>query len=79
VRNVSARPPLVRHLDDKLWELREESRTNSYRLIYFFFTGHRIVFLHGFQKKSQRTPSAELDTARRRYQMFLAREGGQAS
>jgi len=52
LRNVQAREPLVRHLDGKIWELREESQTNIYRLLYFFFTGRRIVFLHGFQKKT---------------------------
>jgi phage-related protein len=76
VRNVQAREPLVRHLEGDLWELREESRTNIYRVIYFFFTGRRIVFLHGFQKKSQRTPRRELAMARQRYQAYFAREGG---
>lgn len=37
VRNVRAQEPLVRHLEGKLWELREESSTNIYRLLYFFF------------------------------------------
>lgn len=74
VRNVQAREPLVRHLEDKLWELREESRTNIYRIIYFFFTGRRIVLLHGFQKKTQKTPPKELDIARTRYEEFLHRE-----
>ncbi len=76
VRNVQAREPLVRHLEGDLWELREESRTNIYRVVYFFFTDRRIVFLHGFQKKSQRTPRRELTIARQRHREFLAREGG---
>jgi len=42
---------LVRHLEGKLWDLREESSTNIYRLLYFFFTSKKIVFLHGFQKR----------------------------
>lgn len=75
IRNVQAREPLVRHLEGDLWELREESRTNIYRVIYFFFTGKRIVFLHGFQKKSQKTPNREFEIAKQRYHMFLAREG----
>jgi phage-related protein len=75
LRNVQARAPLVRQLEGELWELREESRTNIYRVIYFFYTGRRIIFLHGFQKKTQRTPRGELATAQRRYQEFLAREG----
>ncbi|MBT9170948.1 MAG: hypothetical protein DDT18_01305 [Actinobacteria bacterium] len=74
LRNVQAQEPLVRHLEGELWELREESRTNIYRIIYFFFTGRRIVFLHGFQKKTQKTPRQEFEVARRRYLAFLARE-----
>ncbi len=75
LRNVQAREPLVRHLDGDLWELREESSTNIYRIVYFFFTGRRIIFLHGFQKKTQRTPRRELETALRRYQEFLTLKG----
>lgn len=76
VRNVAARPPLVRHLEGKLWELREESRTNIFRVLYVFFTGRRIVLLHAFQKKQQKLPRQELATALARYHRFLAREGG---
>jgi phage-related protein len=74
LRNVQAREPLVRHLAGDLWELREESSTNIYRIIYFFFTGRRIVFLHGFQKKTQKTPARELTMAQRRMFAFRARE-----
>lgn len=74
VRNVTAREPLVKHLEDKLWELREESRGNIYRVISFFFTGRRIVFLHGFVKKSRKTPKKELDIARARYAEFIEEE-----
>src|SRR5438094_7309103 len=70
-RNVVAREPLVRHLEDKLWELRRESRTNIYRVIYFFFQGRRIILVHGFQKKTQRTPRQELEIARARYRTFV--------
>jgi phage-related protein len=74
-RNVLAREPLVRHLEGRLWELREESKTNIYRLIYVFFAERRIVYLHGFQKKTRRTPPRELTIARQRYASFVAREG----
>lgn len=77
IRNVQARPPLVRHLEDKLWELREESGTNIYRLLYVFFTGRRIVILHGFQKKTQRTPRREIETALARIDRFVALEEAQ--
>jgi len=77
VRNTQARAPLVRHLEGKLWELREESKTNIYRVIYFFYQGRRIVFLHGFMKKTQKTPRREIDLALKRYARFIEREGGE--
>ena len=77
VRNVRAREPLVRHLEGKLWELREESQTNIYRVIYAFSTGRTIVFLHGFQKKTQKTPRREIETAQRRLDDFIQRKGGE--
>ncbi len=78
-RNVQARPPLVRHLEGKLWELREESSTNIYRLLYVFFTGRHIVFLHGFQKKTQKTPRREIETALSCLDRFIAQQGGAQS
>lgn len=75
-RNVMDREPLVKHLDGKLWELREESNTNVYRLLYFFFTGRRIVFLHGFQKKTQKTPPGEIQVARQRMNSYVPQEEG---
>jgi len=74
LRNVQAREPLVRHLDDKIWELREESHTDIYRLLYFFFTGKRIIFVHGFQKKTQKTPRREIELALKRLARFVERE-----
>jgi phage-related protein len=74
LRNVQARGPLVRHLEGKLWELREESHTDIFRLLYFFFTGRRIVFIHGFQKKTQKTPRRELEIAQKRLEQWIERE-----
>lgn len=78
VRNVQAGEPLVKHIDGKLWELRRASSGNIYRVLYFFHTGRQIVFLHGFQKKSQKTPRREIETAQQRLEDFLRRvEGGE--
>ncbi len=76
IRNVLATEPLVRHLRDKLWEVRERSDGNTYRVIYFFFTGRRIVMLHGFQKKTLRTPRSEIETAEQHMRDFVSRPGG---
>jgi phage-related protein len=75
-RSIRAREPLARHLEDKLWELRDEVRTNIYRVVYFFFSGRRIVLLHGFQKKTQKTPRREIEVAQERYRRFLRQQGG---
>ena len=77
LRNIRAHEPLVRHVEDKLWELRRESKTNIYRIIYFFFAGRRIILLHGFQKKTRKTSRQELALTRARYAAFIRREGGE--
>jgi phage-related protein len=75
LRNVQAREPLVRHIEGRIWELRRESTTNIYRLFYAFLSSRRILFLHGFRKKSQRTPRREIEMASRRLADFIARGG----
>jgi phage-related protein len=78
--NVHAREPLVKHIEGKIWELRRSSDGNIFRLLYFFYTGRQIVFLHGFAKKTQKTPRREIDTAQRRLDDFIKRaEGGENS
>ncbi len=74
-RNIRAREPLVKHIAGKLYELREESQTNIYRIFYFFYTGRRIVLLHGFQKKTRKTPSKEVAIAIKRMNDFIQRGG----
>jgi phage-related protein len=76
-RNIYAREPLVKHIEDDIWELREESNTNIYRILYVFFTGRRIILLHGFQKQGQKMPRRELETAKRRLKEFKSRERGE--
>jgi phage-related protein len=57
--------PLARKMGDDLWELRS---TLSSGIARTFFTVYqkKIVLLHGFVKKSQKTPPNELATAKRR-------------
>lgn len=58
--------PHVRHLEDKLWELRAKASEGIARGIYVTVTGRRVVILHVFVKKSQKTPKRALDIARAR-------------
>ena len=46
-----------------LYEIRVEFQGNIYRILCCFDEGQVIVLFNGFQKKSQKTPSVELDKA----------------
>jgi phage-related protein len=58
--------PHAKHLEGKLWELRVKSDEGIARGIYAALTGRRVMVLHVFQKKSQKTPRRSLDLARAR-------------
>ncbi len=57
--------PLIRKLATDLWEVRSRVSIGIARVI-FTVEGQTMVLLHGFGKKSQRTPPGDLMTARRR-------------
>lgn len=46
-----------------LYEIRIEYNNNIYRVFCCFDRGMVIVLFNGFQKKSQKTPSAEIERA----------------
>ena len=69
--------PYVAPLEDKLYEIRIEQDTNIYRVLYVAYAGKRFILLHGFQKKTQKTPKKELDLAKERMKTFLAEEKSQ--
>ncbi len=50
------REPHVKPLRDKLWEIRMNGKDGIGRAIYILVTGRRIVILHAFIKKTQKTP-----------------------
>ncbi len=49
----------------ELWECRIQFDSNIYRFIGFFEKNSIVILTHGFQKKTQKTPKAELDRATR--------------
>lgn len=55
--------PHVKHIKGKLWELRIKSASDISRIFYFVPVGKKIVLLHGFVKKAQKTPNREIETA----------------
>lgn len=48
---------------DGLYEVRVEVGSDIYRVFCFFDKGRLIILLNGFQKKSQKTPSGEIELA----------------
>lgn len=60
--------PLVRKLAADLWELRTSLSSNREARLLFTAGDGQIVILHGFMKKSQKTPAHELNVALRRRQ-----------
>jgi len=57
--------PLARKMDDGLWELRSSISSGIARTFFTIFE-QQIVLLHGFLKKTQKTPPKEISTAKRR-------------
>jgi phage-related protein len=67
--------PYVRPIvNTKLYEIRIEQDKNIYRIFYFAYTGRRFILLHGFQKKTQKTPKQEIELAEKRRKEFLNQE-----
>ena len=48
-----------------LYEIRIEYNSNIYRIFCCFDKGELVVLLNGFQKKSQKTPSSEIERAKK--------------
>ena len=57
--------PLTRKMGESLWELRSHV-TSGIARTFFTVYDNNIVLLHGFVKKSRKTPPNELAIARRR-------------
>ena len=72
---ISVGMPHLRSIaDSKLYEIRVRQNKNIYRIFEFAYTGKRFMLLHGFQKKTQKTPKKELEIAESRMKAFLERE-----
>ena len=55
--------PHVRHLQDKLWEMRLKGRGGVSRALYVAVSGERVVVVRAFIKKTQKTPAKEIRLA----------------
>ena len=62
--------PLCRSLGQGLWEVRSSLPSNRIARVLFSVHQERIVALHGFIKKTQKTPDEDLALARGRKREF---------
>ncbi|MEH2611022.1 phage-related protein [Bradyrhizobium sp. AZCC 1693] len=62
--------PLCRALGDGLWEVRTSLPSNRIARVLFSVQQGCILVLHGFIKKTQKTPADDLALARRRNREF---------
>ena len=58
--------PVCRSLGKVLWEVRTNLTSNQTARVLFFVDEDRIGVVHGFVKKTQKTPSADLNLALKR-------------
>ena len=73
---VLLKEPYTRRVKDKIRELRTNDKQGEIRILYFAYTGRTIVLLHGFVKKTQKTPLSEIEIAEKRLKDYIERYGG---
>ena len=59
-----------------IFEVRVEIGTDIYRIFSFFDEGKLIVLVNGFQKKSQKTPKAEIEQAEKLKRQYFDEKKG---
>ncbi|GHV45926.1 hypothetical protein FACS1894204_06490 [Synergistales bacterium] len=62
--------PYIKHLDGEIWELRPIRE----RVLFAAWANDSFVLLHHFTKKTRKTPSKEIERAKRNLKDFLERQ-----
>lgn len=63
IHNIKLREPLVKPIEDGIFELRTQVGNDITRIFYFFCVGKKIILTNGFIKKTQKTPRKYIDMA----------------
>lgn len=72
VKGTRAGEPFVKSLGSGFWELRPLDN----RLIFACWHSNKLLILHHFKKKTNKTPHAEINIAKKRYNEWISRKGG---
>lgn len=62
--------PLVGNMGHGLWEVRSKLKGGTIARVLFFMASNSMILVHGFIKKTQKTPQGELELAKKRKQQF---------
>ena len=58
-----------------LWEVRVGYAGSIYRVLAVLAKNNRVILLHAFQKKSQKTPRQDMEIALQRQKRYFQRHG----
>jgi phage-related protein len=61
IKNIGI--PYLRYLEKDLWEIRLKAKDNIGRVIYVLQDENRMIILHSFIKKTQKTPRKAIKVA----------------
>ena len=62
----NVREPHLKHIRGSIWEIRLKGKAGIARALYLTAQTQRVVVLRAFVKKTQKTPSNEIDLALQR-------------
>ena len=62
----NVKEPHVRHIRGQLWEIRLKGKAGIARALYVTAKEQRVVILRAFVKKTEKTPTSEIDLALKR-------------
>ena len=68
------REPYSKHLSEGIFELRAKLGTDITRVLYFFYVDRHIILTNGFIKKSNKTPTKEIERAKKYRSDYLRRK-----
>ena len=63
--------PTVRKLDTDLWEVRTDISDKRICRVMFTVSGNKMVLLHAFIKKTQKTPKEDMELGKKRRNLVL--------
>lgn len=69
VHGTRAGEPFVKHLSGEIWELRPLRN----RILFFGYDGQQFILLSHFIKKTQKTPTSEIEKAKKLMDDYVER------